>query len=632
MTFGRMGLGLGHLGSIGSAGAPATPRTLYEVGGTGNWPDTAKWALTSGGAGGNAAPVSVDAATLDGSSGGGTLTMTGTVNAASITMGAFTGTLAVNGQTVNVGTFSGTGTGTRTLNLANSTLNVTGTGSCWNFSTVTNLTFTSTGSVINITGSGARTLNFGAISYGTVNVTGSGAVTSGNQNATFVNLNRTGTASPSDSMIVGNWTVSGLMTFAGNSAAYRLGITSSATGTTRTLTPSGTRAVSNTDFANITISGAELTGTSLGDCGGNTNIAFDAAKDSYWVGGSGNYSDAASHCASSTGGAPALSNYPLPQDRLIVDANSFTSAGQTLTMDAPRIGAQDWSAVTNNPTLNFPSNFNIYGNVDIPAINFPDTGGVTMTGTGVGTFANQSGTIDVNLHLTAVHLNAKGFPTSISVNAPGGTVRLQSHFQNAGLLTLTAGTLTANNYDVQCTFFRGTGTATRVLNLGSGTWTCTSNGTLWDVSSTGMTLNAGTSTIRFYSASSPSRTFNGGGLTYYNFIDTYHDGLDNSGAPLIITGANTFNEFRVDSQSVARSVTFPAGVTNTFASFIADGRVGALCTLQSSSPGSPATLSQASGTVTMDRMIIKDITATGGATWNATNSTNGGGNTGINFI
>jgi hypothetical protein len=37
-----------------------TPRTLYWVGGTGNWSDTARWSLTSGGAGGAAIPTSFD--------------------------------------------------------------------------------------------------------------------------------------------------------------------------------------------------------------------------------------------------------------------------------------------------------------------------------------------------------------------------------------------------------------------------------------------------------------------------------------------------------------------------------------------------------------------------------------------
>jgi hypothetical protein len=52
--------------STGTASAPVfrtaapTPRTLYWVGGTGNWSDTARWSTSSGGGGGAAVPTSLD--------------------------------------------------------------------------------------------------------------------------------------------------------------------------------------------------------------------------------------------------------------------------------------------------------------------------------------------------------------------------------------------------------------------------------------------------------------------------------------------------------------------------------------------------------------------------------------------
>ena len=44
--------------------------------------------------------------------------------------------------------------------------------------------------------------------------------------------------------------------------------------------------------------------------------------------------------------------------------------------------------------------------------------------------------------------------------------------------------------------------------------------------------------------------------------------------------------------------------------------------LQSTTPGTQATLTQASGTVNASYLTIKDINATGGATWNALWSNN----------
>jgi hypothetical protein len=53
--------------------------------------------------------------------------------------------------------------------------------------------------------------------------------------------------------------------------------------------------------------------------------------------------------------------------------------------------------------------------------------------------------------------------------------------------------------------------------------------------------------------------------------------------------------------------------------------------LQSVTAGSPATISKASGSVLLDYWSVKDITASGGAKYYATNSTNVSGNTGITF-
>ena len=57
------------------------------------------------------------------------------------------------------------------------------------------------------------------------------------------------------------------------------------------------------------------------------------------------------------------------------------------------------------------------------------------------------------------------------------------------------------------------------------------------------------------------------------------------------------------------------GVTSTVGAFATSGTSQKF--LQSTTPGSQATLSQASGTVTASNLTIRDINAVGGATWNA---------------
>lgn len=67
----------------------------YWVGGSGTWDtvDTANWSASSGGAGGESAPTSADAVFIDGSSGGGTVTLGENVSILSLTLTGFTGVL-----------------------------------------------------------------------------------------------------------------------------------------------------------------------------------------------------------------------------------------------------------------------------------------------------------------------------------------------------------------------------------------------------------------------------------------------------------------------------------------------------------------------------------------------------------
>ncbi len=142
---------------------PANAATCYWVGGTGNWDSTnvASWAAASGGAASSCAATggipknTVDTAVFDGSSGGGTVTIcgslsstcpsgTGSVSITSLTFGAFTGTLdfsAINPAVTISTSFNGTGTGTRTLSMGNGVWTFGGGASpAWNFITTTGLT------------------------------------------------------------------------------------------------------------------------------------------------------------------------------------------------------------------------------------------------------------------------------------------------------------------------------------------------------------------------------------------------------------------------------------------------------------------------------------------------------------
>lgn len=78
--------------------------TYYWVGGTGTWDNssTARWSLTSGGAGGAGYPLPDDIVIFNSSSGGGTCTIGANVNCKTLTMTGYTGTLAFGTNKISI--------------------------------------------------------------------------------------------------------------------------------------------------------------------------------------------------------------------------------------------------------------------------------------------------------------------------------------------------------------------------------------------------------------------------------------------------------------------------------------------------------------------------------------------------
>lgn len=210
-----------------------------------------------------------------------------------------------------------------------------------------------------------------------------------------------------------------------------------------------------------------------------------------------------------------------------------------------------------------------------------------------------------------------------TVNGNGIIVLFGDDFFGS-VLTLTQGTINAAFYtvNVNITSFSSNNSNNRVVYMGDGTWTLIGSGgaVVWDTSTTtGLTLFPYSSTISATGTS--TKTFNGGGLTYYNLN---HGGAD----VLIISGSNTFNNITNSVQPA--TVKFTAGTTQTVANFGLSGTAGNLIIINSTTPGSQFTLSKSSGTVTAQYLSIQDSNATGGATWDASSPTNTnlGNNTG----
>lgn len=563
----------------------------YWVGGTAAWDGTAgtKWALTSGGAGGQAVPTSADDVFFDAASTGTCTISTGNTGAKSITCTGFTGTitgsaaitvsgnitlvagmtythsgtvtidatatlttagktfsaLTVNGSgitvtlgdaintstraiTVTQGTFdtanfnvtcntlSSSNANTRTVTFGSSTVTTSGL----TFTTTTNLTFNAGTSQINLN---INTGNFGGAGLTFYNVTFTNAASStpsGIQfydNTTYNNLTVTAPILTSITWytFLGNITVNGTLTIPNPAnATRRYFFTSDVVGTQRTLTCNAVAALADVDFRDIKfagncVSGGNLTGTRLGDCGGNSAITFTAAANKYWnLAAGGNWSAIA--WATSSGGAAAQNNFPLPQDTCYIEATGLNS-GATISINAAwNIGTIDMSARTaNTMTLNLAtgsSSPTYYGN-------FTAGTGCTFTSTLSGTNFTTAGKSSQSITSAGVSFaNAR-----ILINSAGGTVTFADNI-TADTLTLSQGTMSLGSSVVTCTSFNSNNSNTRTIAFGTGNLTVTGTGTVWTTATVTNLTVTGTPVVNVTNSTATATTVATGSLSEANAI------------------------------------------------------------------------------------------------------------------
>lgn len=622
----------------------------YWVGGAGTWDNSSNtnWRTTSGGTTVAGPPLATDTAIFDANSGTGAVTIastatcsvlnfggsgiTATLNANNssiapssgfnITAGSFStstynlstgvlshtgGTFISGGTLTTAGSLSSSGTTARVMTIGNCTVNsnsVSFSGSNCTFTHTPGTTISQNNGYPNFNGNGYTFYNVTFSNTGMITCTITGA-------NTFNNLSFAGKSTTTVSTVTfnSNQTINGTLTVsapttAGSSRYY---IQSATYGAAITLT-GNTASLTDVDFRDITHSGTTWTGTRLGDAGGNSGITFNTPKTVYWnLAGSQNWN--ATGWATTTSGAPATTNFPLPQDTAVF-TNSNPAAGSTVTLNvAYNLPTIDFSSRSN--TLTFATGTitpYAYGSITLSSA-------ITLTGTGAITWGLRSGTATITSA-------GKTWTQPITMSGIGATLQFGDAFSSSSALAHSYGTLTATSYNVTCTSFTSISGYTRSLNLGSGTWTITGAGATWNTSSTtGMTFNAGTSTISMSSAS--AKSFSGGGLTFYN--------LNQGGAgALTISGSNTFNNITNSVQPT--TITFTASTTQTLTNFSLSGTAGNLVTINSSTAGTQATLSKTSGTVSCDYLSIQDSGAQGGASWYAgAHSTNVSNNTGWIF-
>jgi hypothetical protein len=598
----------------------------YWVGGSGTWDSssTTNWSSTSGGAPGASAPTLADNAYFDGASDTGaafTVTVSEPVSCLNLIIGDGTTVSALD----------------QAMTLAGNVLNFNVHGSL--FFPTTNFTRTITTTFIMFAESGSHTIttngkSLAAASSGSTGIQfGSPALQS---NATFTLGSALTIATGTTEFASGSFDTANYNFTSSSAFIFREIFTKSLT------LGSSTIAIGIVNNAFVFTSGANSTNTTIN--AGTSTITFNGPSTTLNGGlttGGFNFYNVRflSQSAGTTtiNGTNTFNNFE-QRNRSATGIRNIQFNGDqiingTLTLGAANTAIRrmfvhsDEIGTTRTITLN--GSLATLADVNFKDITTAGTAG-TWTGTRLGNAGNVSGiTTDA--------------PKTIYWNLAGS-----QNWSATGWATTNNGAPNVNNFPLP----QDTATFTEAGDAGTVTvdqaWQIGSIQMADGVSNrtTGFTLATGTIATAIYGDVTlfSGLTLTGtGALTFASHATTQN--ITTAGVtftqPIIVDLVNGI--FKL-SDALTQGATIPFtivngtielkdGVTTTVGSFGTSGSNQKF--LQSTTPGVQATLSQASGTVSVSNLTIRDINATGGATWNAfvtNNNVDAGNNTGWDFF
>jgi hypothetical protein len=442
--------------------------------------------------------------------------------------------------------FNSSNSNTRAITLGSSTLTLSGTTPA-TFTTTTGLTWSAGTSTINCSNA-SPTFAGGGLTFYNVGFTStaiSGINITGNN--TFNNLSFTARAAAGIGSLTfdngASTTVNGTLTLgSGTTGVARLFVKATAIGSTHTITAATLTAMTDVDFRDTIAAGASSpwSGTRIGNCTGNTNITFTAARTVYWVSAaSANWNGAVWNTSSGTTGG-ATTNFPLAQDSIVID-NAGLTAGNVITVNggyniptlsfATRSTAATFATGTQGPQF--------FGDYVLSS-------SITTTGTGTFSFQKQSGTATITS--AAVSLTQ-----SMQIAAPNGTVRINGNLTSSATasLTLQNGTIDltnggAGNYTLSTGSFSSNVSNTRAITFGTGNITITGlNAVVW---TSGIATNftyTGTPTVNVTGAGTVGQTrtiAHGGTSTSGTETNSPSFNISAGADSITLTGSSTFKD------------------------------------------------------------------------------------------
>jgi hypothetical protein len=552
--------------------------TKYWVGGDGTWDasTTTNWADSSGGAGGAVAPTAADDVVFDAASNVGASAFLVTIGAGAVCQDFSTGGAggALDGVMTLAGSAAWTVYGSLTFPAASLTRTYTGT-----------ITFAATSTGKTITTNGV-TLTGGAVIFDGVG---------------------------------GGWTLGSALTVTGN-----ITLTNGAFATANFSVTAASLISSNTNIRSINLGSSTVTLTAgtpidfavnanLSLTPGTSNIVSSTGSPTFNGGGLTFYNVSFTTAGASTKtitGANTFNNFSVTSTsgtrstRLFFGANQTVSG--TLTFGAANTSIRRIFVASN--VVGTARTLTVAAVATLADVDFRDitaTGAsAPWSGTRLGNCLGNTGiTFDAGVNkywnlaaggtwtTTAWALSSGGAVNANNIPLAQDTAIFEDTGLNAGA------TVSINNlYQAGTLDFS---TRTLAMTFTSGSLVIYKDFTL----SSAVTVN-GTTALTF--SGRPTQTVTSAGVSI--------------GCPLTVNAAGSVSF--ADALTLANTLTFESGtiklkngVTSTVTTFATSGTTQK--TLESTLAGSQATLSQASGTVTVQYLTIRDINAIGGATWNS---------------
>ncbi|MBL0104555.1 MAG: T9SS type A sorting domain-containing protein [Bacteroidetes bacterium] len=374
----------------------------------------------------------------------------------------------------------------------------------------------------------------------------------------------------------------------------------------------------------IATGGATFIANNAIDVGGNSGWSFTAltSRNLYWIGGTGDWHDS-SHWSLSSGGT-SVGCAPNRYDNVFFDANSFSGNdsvhfGTSAEMADMNVSSTGFTPVYDGDHIYVFGSFNVTSTLNWRVttldLTSPDLGKTLHGGGNSYGYVQKSSAgsyILTDSLICTVLSHRTGYfdlnSQSVSVNAlasdPSGEFNMTSAHIYAGIVQLR-GTQTGSatcdiTFDRQGGILYNSGNYRNILWIVDGT--CDSNLIAQSLIAQGDLAMGTGSNIHLAEIK--------GNLT--------------------MTGSNTFDSLYLNNSGYTMAVASGAITTINDALF-ANTDCNHYVTLRSADVNTPTTLQKSAGSIDLNYVQLIAVSATGGAAFNATNSVDGGGNSGWNI-